>query len=74
VGCLREFADRDINLTRIESRPRRERLGSYMFFADLLGHAEREPVRSALVGLGAECAEVRVLGSYRSARVATLRH
>jgi prephenate dehydratase len=73
VRCLSEFADRDINLTRIESRPRRERLGSYMFFADLLGRADREPVRSALAGLGTECAEVRVLGSYRGARVATLR-
>jgi prephenate dehydratase len=73
VRCLSEFADRGVNLTKIESRPRRERLGSYMFFADLLGHAEQEPVRSALAGLSAECGEVRVLGSYRSARVATLR-
>ena len=38
VRCLDEFARRDINLTKIESRPRRRRLGSYMFFADLSGH------------------------------------
>ncbi len=35
VRCLSEFASREINLTKIESRPRREELGSYMFFADL---------------------------------------
>ena len=37
VRCLDEFARREINLTKIESRPRRERLGSYMFFVDLAG-------------------------------------
>ena len=41
VRCLDEFARRDINLTKIESRPRRERLGSYMFFVDLSGRLER---------------------------------
>ena len=40
VRCLDEFARREINLTKIESRPRRERLGSYMFFADLSGRAD----------------------------------
>ena len=37
VRCLDEFARREINLTKIESRPRRERLGHYMFFVDLEG-------------------------------------
>ena len=41
VRCLSEFADRDVNLTRIESRPRRRGLGSYMFFVDLDGRAGR---------------------------------
>ena len=40
VGVLGEFAGRGVNLTRIESRPRRIRLGHYMFFADLEGSAE----------------------------------
>ena len=39
VRCLTEFADREINLTKIESRPRREGLGSYVFFVDLSGRA-----------------------------------
>lgn len=67
VRCLDEFARRDINLTKIESRPRREGLGSYMFFADLGGRAEDRPVAEAIAGVMAMCEEVRVLGSYRSA-------
>ncbi len=70
VRCLDEFARRDINLTRIESRPRRQRLGSYMFFADLLGRAGEGHVADAIAGLGALCTEVRVLGSYRAAQPA----
>ncbi len=38
VDVLGEFSSREINLTKIESRPRRVRLGHYMFFADLEGH------------------------------------
>jgi prephenate dehydratase len=67
VRCLDEFARRDINLTKIESRPRRRRLGSYMFFADLSGNASDRPVTEAIEGLRALCEEVRVLGSYPAA-------
>lgn len=67
VRCLDEFARREINLTKIESRPMRERLGHYMFFTDLQGSLEQEPVASAVQGLRAFCQEVRVLGSYPSA-------
>ncbi len=67
VRCLDEFARRDINLTKIESRPRRERLGSYMFFADLAGRSRDEPVAAAIAGLATLCEEVRTLGSYRAA-------
>ena len=67
VRCLDEFARRDINLTKIESRPRRERLGSYMFFADLSGHPSETSVADAIAGVRALCEEVRVLGAYRAA-------
>ena len=67
VSCLDEFARRDINLTKIESRPRRRELGSYIFFADLEGRVGEARVDEAVAGLGAHCEEVRVLGSYRSA-------
>lgn len=68
VRCLDEFARRDINLTKIESRPRRRQLGSYMFFADLAGRVSDAPVVEAVAGLRALCEEVRVLGSYRAAQ------
>jgi prephenate dehydratase len=64
VGALRELSDRDVNLTRIESRPRRMRLGHYMFFADLEGDAARPPVSDALDALRGRVEEIRVLGSY----------
>ena len=67
VNVLRELSDRDINLTRIESRPRRVGLGHYMFFADLEGGAGEPQVADALDALRARVEELRVLGSYPSA-------
>jgi prephenate dehydratase len=67
VGVLGEFAERGVNLTRIESRPRRIRLGHYMFFVDLEGAAELPPVSDALAALRRRGEEVRVLGSYAGA-------
>ena len=64
VGCLGELSHRGVNLTRIESRPRRIALGHYMFFADLEGAAAVPPVSEALAALGARVEELRVLGSY----------
>ena len=67
VNVLRELSDREINLTRIESRPRRVGLGHYMFFADLDGGAEEPKVAEALGALRTRVEELRVLGSYPSA-------
>jgi prephenate dehydratase len=67
VRCLDEFASRAINLTKIESRPRRERMGHYMFFVDLAGRASDAPVAEAIAGASARCEHVRVLGSYPAA-------
>ncbi len=64
VAVLGEFADRDVNLTKIESRPRRGQLGHYMFFADLDGADTGAPVSEALDGLRKRVEELRVLGSY----------
>jgi prephenate dehydratase len=64
VDVLGELAGREVNLTRIESRPRRIRLGHYMFVADLEGAATRPPVSDALEALRSHVEEVRVLGSY----------
>jgi prephenate dehydratase len=67
VDCLGEFSRRRVNLTKIESRPRRERLGRYMFFADLEGAAAEASVAAAIGGLRGHCEQVRVLGSYPAA-------
>jgi prephenate dehydratase len=67
VRCLAEFAERDVNLTRIESRPRRQRLGEYMFFLDLDGRSDDPAVASAIGGLRAHADVVRVLGSFPAA-------
>ena len=64
VQALHEFADRGVNLTRIESRPQRGRLGHYMFFADLIGGENDDAVREALEGLRGRVGTLRVLGSY----------
>ena len=49
---------------KIESRPRRVRLGHYMFFADLEGAADDERVSEALEALGGRVQTLKVLGSY----------
>lgn len=64
VEALREFSGREINLTRIESRPLRLGLGRYMFFCDLQG-AEAEPaITAAIEALRGKAESVRILGSY----------
>jgi prephenate dehydratase len=64
VRCLDEFASRNINLTKIESRPRRDGLGSYMFFVDLAGRARDAAVADAIAQIDTMCEQVLVLGSY----------
>jgi prephenate dehydratase len=68
VRCLSELAFRGINLTRIESRPRRMGLGHYMFFVDLEGAADTPTVAQALAALASHCEGLRTLGTYPAAR------
>ncbi len=69
VACLNEFASRDINLTKLESRPRRNRPWHYVFYLDFEGHWQDERQREALVGLLARAAFVKLLGSYPAAQM-----
>ena len=64
VSCLSELSTRDVNLTQIESRPRRQGLGRYMFFADLEGRDTEPHVTQALAGLRTHVESLRVLGSF----------
>jgi prephenate dehydratase len=67
VNALREFSSREVNLTRIESRPMRLGLGRYMFFCDLEGARTDAPVSEAVEALRSKAESVRVLGSYPTA-------
>lgn len=64
LRVLRIFADAEINLSKLESRPARDRAWEYVFWVDLDADAAREPLRSALDELQASTAMLRVLGSY----------
>jgi prephenate dehydratase len=64
VATLGEFAARRINLSKIESRPSKERLGTYIFLADLAGHRTDPSLAEALAVVEKGCSFFRVLGSY----------
>jgi prephenate dehydratase len=64
VSAMTEFAIRDIDLTRIESRPTRIELGTYIFFLDCVGHIDDDPVAQALKALHRRCKGVQYLGSW----------
>jgi prephenate dehydratase len=64
LELLDQFSARGINLTRLESRPTKESMGSYCFSIDVEGHVLDERLGEALMGLKRICADVRFLGSY----------
>jgi prephenate dehydratase len=68
VSAMTEFAIRDIDLTRIESRPTRKELGTYIFFLDCVGHVDDDVVAEALKALDQRCVAVRYLGSWPTLR------
>jgi prephenate dehydratase len=67
VACLQCFAGRDINLTKLESRPLRDRPWEYIFYMDFEGHTEDANFQAAFDDLQEHTAFVRVLGSYPAA-------
>jgi prephenate dehydratase len=64
LEILSEFGTRGVNLTRIESRPTKGRIGQYCFSIDCEGHIHEERVGDAIAALHRVCADVRYLGSY----------
>jgi prephenate dehydratase len=68
-AVLSELAGRGINLTKIESRPRRNRPWHYLFYVDFEGHEEEPPVREAMLGILKHASFLKVLGSYPAANL-----
>jgi chorismate mutase/prephenate dehydratase len=66
--CLREFASRHINLTKLESRPTRHQPWEYNFYMDFAGHRQDKEIGEALEKLEESSIFVKVLGSYPKAR------
>jgi prephenate dehydratase len=65
--CMGEFAQRHINLTKIESRPRLNRPWQYIFYLDFEGHWQDPECEAALLGLLRNSSFVKLLGSYPGA-------
>ncbi len=58
------FADAKVNLSKIESRPSKERPWEYLFFVDFKGHSQDKVIKSLLSKLDKSCIYLKVLGSY----------
>jgi prephenate dehydratase len=67
LAILQEFAARNINLVKLESRPTKRALGDYCFLIDLEGHITDELVADCLRDLKSKQADVRFIGSYPAA-------
>ena len=65
--ALGEFAQRDINLTKLESRPRRNRPWQYVFYLDFDGHWQDANAAEAILRLLSRAVFVKLLGSYPAA-------
>lgn len=61
---LKPFADKGINLTKIESRPQKGKAWEYLFFVDMDGHLSDTKVSEALKELESQCSFMKVLGAY----------
>ena len=67
LGALRPFAERGINLHKLESRPRRGKPFEYVMYVDVMAPADDEAVVAALEEIVEHTSMLRVLGTYRSA-------
>lgn len=68
LQILQEFAFRNINLTKIQSRPTKKALGQYYFWIDLEGHIQDALIKEAMECLKCKLRDVRFLGSYPRSR------
>lgn len=63
-GVLKIFAEAQVNLTRIESRPAKQEIGKYIFYIDLIGHAKEATIGQVLKEVQEKTCNMRIYGSY----------
>jgi prephenate dehydratase len=66
-SILEEFANRNINLTKIESRPKKEKPWEYNFYVDFEGHIDNKIITDAVESIKRKAAFIKILGSYERA-------
>jgi prephenate dehydratase len=66
-NIIGEFAKRNINLTKLESRPRLNKPWQYLFYLDFEGHSQDPKTEAALMGVLRQASFVKLLGSYQAA-------
>ena len=71
VNALAIFAQRNINLSKIESRPSKRSLGEYIFFVDLEGNSHDEKIHDALTDLATRTELLKIFGNYNLLPIAT---
>ncbi|WP_018968721.1 prephenate dehydratase [Rubritalea marina] len=69
VKALQAFEDCAINMSKIESRPSKQRDWEYFFYVDLAGHNEDAAIKDAIDQLRNHCSMVKILGSYPNAEI-----
>jgi chorismate mutase/prephenate dehydratase len=62
--AIAPLAEHGVNITRIDSRPRKDRAWEYLFFLDLDGHIKNQPLAKALSEMSRYCSMLKILGSY----------
>jgi prephenate dehydratase len=67
-SILEEFANRKINLTKIESRPKKEKPWEYNFYVDFEGHIDNKIIKEAVESIKKKAAFIKILGSYERAK------
>jgi prephenate dehydratase len=67
--CIGAFSDHGVNITKLESRPRRERMWEYVFYVDIDGHISEPQVKEALIDLMRKASFVKIFGSYVRAKL-----
>jgi prephenate dehydratase len=66
VSILSEFANRGVNMSKIESRPERTELGHYLFFVDVDGSIDDDAIAESVEAVTAKVRSLRVLGSFNA--------